>query len=395
MWVVVFRSLPNLIYENDMIQTSQPGSLGHIYQKIIQNFTRYEQSANISMPEGCIEPKDKAKGWPIIIIGDCNDTYLFKFNEQLARPKSQRNVTTTMPELVPSDHCKHTIMRCQIRDFSHPAHFILNFLPCWSTWWEYTHQNKTDTNTKLMLFGDTQMSVSNFAKDWIEVFDCIAEIDGKPFGKQEAREECDLLEQKYVDFSYEHFGGYGFPPGNSFHFDTSKGTEKAGMMTYFYHPDHAYALRLWAYSKLGKFNNSLLSIDTEREIQKKASPSFHVLFINRNNGKREIGGPDVANITNNIRTKLSNLGISSNNSRITETNDFGQWNGSGQIMMMSDHDIIISPHGNQWSSIGLAPECASVLEVYVSTSPLLIFEAGSPLKFCLDLSVIGVVLTCF
>ena len=153
-------------------------------------------------------------------------------------------------------------------------------------------------------------------------------------------------------------------------------------------------MRLWAYSKLGKFNNSLLSIDTEREIQKKASPSFHVLFINRNNGKREIGGPDVANITNNIRTKLSNLGISSNNSRITETNDFGQWNGSGQIMMMSDHDIIISPHGNQWSSIGLAPECASVLEVYVSTSPLLIFEAGSPLKFCLDLSVIGVVLTC-
>ena len=72
MWVVVFRSLPNLIYENDMKQTSQPepGSLGRKYQKIMQNFTRYEQSANISMPEGCIEPKDKAKGWPIIKIGE-------------------------------------------------------------------------------------------------------------------------------------------------------------------------------------------------------------------------------------------------------------------------------------------------------------------------------------
>lgn len=359
----------------------------------MRNLTRYQSPAanNISIPDGCIEPKDKAVGWPITTIGTCRDSYLFKFDEQLTRSKSDRNMTMKLgdydlasatPSSSSSSSCNQVIMRCRVNDFHHPAHFVLNLIPCWSTWWEYVQQNN-NTNIKLMLVGnDNYGGVSTFVKDWMEIFDCSAEINSKPYygGEEQQQleekdgEVCASWEQRYVDVSFateDGVHGVGIPEGNGFHFNTPKDlSPKAGMYSYFFNPDHAYAFRLHAYSKalVREGNHQLRSrsdyYDKKTQMNSTASPSFRVLFINRNNGKRVIGGDGVANIASSIRAKLSNLGIPSNAISVNETDDFGAWDGYGQLQMMRDHDIIISPHGNQLSSLGFAPECAAMLEIY-------------------------------
>jgi hypothetical protein len=439
-------------------------SVGSTSTKLLRNdynITHYNPPSFIALPNGCVEAEDKAVGWPIVEVGTCGDTFLFKFNQQLIRQESTRKVTISKQKSggkVSYGACSQVIVRCNVWDFKHPAHFISNFIPCWSTWLEHVQANN-NTDTQLVLVGSDLIKnfaeLSDFTKVWIEIFGCGAEINGWTYKSHQPTDdsECSVLKEEeqqhvVVDVTLEQ-------RGNGFHFDLPKDRldPKAGMMSYFYHPDHAYLFRSAVMNMGDELSKQLLEpnpgalatagdwsayIDEndddmvyyksshgetswqrppffplknatawkeelkQRQARERssrgrgifgtlfggggksaepatskfliennnatklASPYFHVLFLNRNNGKRVIGGPGIANFTDRIYDKLSQLAIPSTAISVDKTDDLGAWNAYEQMKMMNEHDMIITPHGNQLSSIGFAPECSAVLEVYVS-----------------------------
>lgn len=345
-------------------------NIDHAKAPYLRNVTLYAPPLNISIPEGCTEPRDKAEGWPIDPIGACGNGYLLRFTEQLRRSEDDaKNLTVSLPYPDESLACEQAVLRCDIWDFRHPAHFITAFLPCWSTWLDYVRENNTDTLLLLVpaadLYRPERRTPSPFVLDWLSVSDCGAEIDGVIHGKYEPL--CPLWDRKYVDVTN------GRQKGNGWHFDLPKelrlGAMSAGMLRYFNRPEHAYAFRSMGLESYETSGRARLEVSG---IAKTASPTFRVLFINRSSGlgKRVVGGDGIATFASDIRAKLQGLGLPPDSISVNETDDFGSWDGRGQMRMMNDHDIIISPHGNQWSSIGFAPECASVLEIYVSAHTL-------------------------
>ena len=100
----------------------------------------------------------------------------------------------------------------------------------------------------------------------------------------------------------------------------------AGVLRYFNRPEHAYAFRSMGLESYETSGRARLEVSG---IAKTASPTFRVLFINRNSGLGipVVGGDGIATFASDIRAKLQGLGLPPDSISVNETDDFGSWDG--------------------------------------------------------------------
>ena len=337
-------------------------------------------------PENCRRPDDAfgitpILGWPIHPLFNCERSEAFWFDDfsPLIRDKFEvqdfrcresdelRRIYCIIPEGV---------------DIGHPGDAISWLLPCWSAFMEFGgnranltgHPNSSMGNIKYNLVRKSRFPTKGWTKDICERLGIsftasLPSIRGlsslKGAGKKgdKVATECDAGSDYIVVRNLNRVG-------NAYHFSTlaapsihtflevlrgfvlkSRLLNNAGIKRYFFRPEHARMFR-----SAMNLRESLLSHATNDNFIK-------VLILNRVGTRRLL---ESARIEYEIKKRTNHSQNSLPHSfRVTQIDNLGIYNGLEQAKVLNNHDIIISPHGNQLANIGFANECAALLEVYV------------------------------
>lgn len=153
------------------------------------------QSPSLKIPEECQEAVDTADGWPITPLGQCGDSFFFKFEQHVTVPRKNRRVNK-MPECKGAELQMVDTLACEVGDFNHPAHFITQFLPCWSSWLESSSGGSEKTKLTLVPANPrdrAKATVSSFVRAMMDAFECTEEINVKDQRVSEPNNTCAQL----------------------------------------------------------------------------------------------------------------------------------------------------------------------------------------------------------
>jgi hypothetical protein len=319
-------------------------------------------------------------GWPIHPLFDCDRSEAFWFDDfsPLIREKFVvRDFRCQKSDKVRQIFC----VLPEDADIGHPGDAISWLLPCWSAFMEFgghhanlpgSHLNSSNSNIEYTLVRKSQFPIEGWTKDICEQLG-ISFTTSLPAVRVSSRlkgpggdkitTECATGSDYIVVRNLNRVG-------NAYHFSTIaspsvrtfldllrgfifKGRllNNAGIKRYFIRPEHAHMLR-----SAMNMRESLPSHASNDNLVK-------VLILNRIGTRRLLESTqieyEIKRRTNHSQNSLPHSFY------VTQVDDLGTYNGLEQAKVLYNHDIIISPHGNQLANIGFANECAALLEVYV------------------------------
>lgn len=296
------------------------------------------------VPSGCRAPgdTDRCKGWPVQPICRCNLSSAFRFHEHSPLQWDSVVLTDNRQKRVTNGNYKHIPVSgiyCDFTDVSvgsmlHPGDAITSLWPCWSMYEEFCSRAQLRKRVRFFIVSEDLSKLNHSTAPWLITMMSI--MNATAVGNFPA-----VKTQHNTVFVKYDWAKHGRT--NGWHFPTKVGQSSTrGMKQYFLRKAHANSLR-----------------DAARQSDSRlAYPSTHlrpnVLMLNRK-GQREI-----VRSSEVIRQITSRFGVA-----VKETHDMGSLSPRDQIALVHEHDIIISPHGQQLSTIGFARECTAVLEVYV------------------------------
>jgi hypothetical protein len=339
-------------------------------------------------PASCQQPDSTFKnapnlGWPIHPLFKCDRSEAFWYDDLSSMKLKDVEVTDfRFRESAPVHH-----VYCRIpedAEMEHPGDAISYLLPCWSAFMEFggppiapskDFLKLPRSNTQYSIVRKRPLPAQGWIKDICEQLGILfttslpivkgsSRLGGPSVQKADCNvAECDedsdfvVVRDKRRSSNSYHFSTVPFPTVRVF-LDLLRGLilkgkliNNSGSKRYFLRPEHAYMLR------------SAMRLRDAASDQFDKNNSIKVLILNRLGTRRLL---DSIRIEREIKDRASQTRIHWQHPvRVTQVDDLGAYNGLEQAKLLHNHDIIISPHGNQLSNIGFANECAALLEVYV------------------------------